>query len=177
MRTVIIVESHYGATAGVAEELARVARRHGEVEVVRVEDAGPDTVDGADLVLVGGPTHVHGMTWASTRRTADADAAERQGREPGIDAAGPGLRTWFHQVDRVHGTPSAAFDTRLDGPEHLTGRASLGISRRLRHHGFVEVAAPRSFLVDKENALLEGELGRAADWADSVFGSMPAVVH
>ena len=180
MRTVIVYESLFGNTRRVAEELATVAREHGEVDLVAAEEAGPDVVQGADLVLIGGPTHVHGMSRRSTRQSGAADAAARAGvasgeeRPPGIDAAGPGLREWFHRVDRVHGVPAAAFDTRLDGPELLTGRASLGISRRLRHHGFTEVAAPRSFLVDKHNDLLEGEVARARDWATSVLGSLPA---
>ena len=180
MRTVIIYESQYGNTRRVAEELEQVAREHGEVELVVAEEAGPDVTSGADLVLVGGPTHVHGMSWKATRqngpqepggRSAATDAVERP---PGADAAGPGLRDWFHRVGRVDGTPAAAFDTRSDGPELLTGRASLGISRRLRHHGFAEVAAPRSFVVDTANTLLDGEVPRARQWAQSIFGSLLA---
>ena len=49
MRTVIIYESFYGNTARIAEELASVARRHGEVRVERADEAGPDVVEGADL--------------------------------------------------------------------------------------------------------------------------------
>jgi len=184
MKTVIIYESLYGNTRRVAEELACVARGHGEVEMVPAEEAVPDSIDGADLVLIGGPTHAHGMSWTNTRRSGTADAAGAghaatadAGDVPpsaGIDAAGPGLRDWFHRVGRVHGTPAAAFDTRLEGPELLTGRASLGISRRLRHHGFSEVAAPRSFVVDRGNTLVDGEVPRAHEWASSVLESLPA---
>jgi len=174
MRTVVIYESVCGNTRRVAEELAEVARGHGEVSVLSAEEAGADAVDGADLVLIGGPTHIHGMSWSATRRAGvEAEVADGD-RAPGVDAAGPGLRQWFHRVGRVDGVPAAAFDTRLDGPEVMTGRASLGISRRLRHHGFAEVAAPRSFLVDKSNELLDGEVARAHEWALSVMGSMPA---
>ena len=42
MKTVIIYESVYGNTQLVADELAGVAREHGEVVVVRAEDAGAD---------------------------------------------------------------------------------------------------------------------------------------
>ena len=71
---------------------------------------------------------------------------------------------------------AAAFDTRLQGPELLTGRASTGIGRRLHHYGFTEVAAPRSFLVSRDNRLLEGEADRARRWAESVFESLLADV-
>jgi hypothetical protein len=179
MKTVIIYESSFGNTRRVAEELARVAVGHGPVDVHPAEAVGAGVLDDADLVLVGGPTHAHGMSWKSTREEAakqaaasgDADAPPDV-RAPGIDAAGTGLREWFHRVDHVDGTAAAAFDTRVDGPEFLTGRASLGISRRLRHHGFHEVAAPRSFLVDRENDLLDGELTRAGEWAASVYESL-----
>ena len=174
MKTVIIYESLYGNTRRVADELAGVARQHGEVAVVAAEEAGPDVVEGADLVLIGGPTHIHGMSWKATRQGGAAESPGGHERAPGIDAAGPGLRDWFHRVGRSTGTPAAAFDTRLDGPEVLTGRASLGISRRLRHHGFVEVAAPKSFVVDEGNVLLDGEVERARQWAVSVLESLLA---
>ncbi len=174
MKTVIIYESLYGNTRRVAEELAQVAREHGEVDMVAAEEAGAGIADNADLVLIGGPTHIHGMSWKATRQGGAAEVAGDGSRAPGIDAAGPGLRDWFHRVGRVDGTPAAAFDTRMDGPEALTGRASLGISRRLRHHGFAEVAAPKSFVVDKGNALLEGEVARAHLWARAVLESLLA---
>ncbi len=77
-------------------------------------------------------------------------------------------------MGRVDGTAAAAFDTRFEGPEILTGRASLGIGRRLRHFGYTEVAAPRSFLVSRDNRLVEGEPDRARQWAESVFESLLA---
>ena len=110
------------------------------------------------------------MSWKATRQNSGSDGD----RPLGADAAGPGLRDWFQRVGRVDGTSAAAFDTRFDGPEVLTGRASLGISRRLRHHGFAEVAAPKSFVVDHDNSLLDGEVARAHQWAESVLESLLA---
>ena len=66
MRTVIIYESVYGNTRNVAEELAEVARSHGDVELFTPAVAPADALHGADLVLIGGPTHIHGMSWAAT---------------------------------------------------------------------------------------------------------------
>ena len=185
MKTVIIYESLFGNTRRVAEELVRVARGHGEVDMVAAEEAASGVIDGADLVLIGGPSQVHGMSWSVTRQLGTAAPAAGPGAgtnsdsgaddySPVLDVAGPGLRAWFHQVGRVDGTPAAAFDTRLDGPETLNGRASLGISRRLRHHGFAEVAAPRSFVVDRWNILIVGEVARAHEWASSVLESLLA---
>jgi len=176
MKTVIIYESVYGNTQLVADELAAVAREHGEVEVVPAEEAGPDVTAGADLVLVGGPTHLHGLSTRATRRNGSAPPGGGGDGSLGPDVPGPGLRDWFRLSGRVDGTAAAAFDTRLDGPEVMTGRASVGISRRLRHHGFTEVAAPRSFLVTRENRLMSGEGQRAHDWGVSVFESLLADV-
>jgi hypothetical protein len=176
MRTVIIYESVYGSTQLVADELADVAREHGEVVVVRAEDADAGVTEGADLVLVGGPTHLHGLSTRATRQSGVADPAGDAETSLGPDVPGPGLRDWFRLSGRVGGIAAAAFDTRLEGPELVTGRASMGISRRLRHHGYHEVAAPRSFLVTRANRLMSGEGRRAHDWGVSVFESLLADV-
>ena len=59
--------------------------------VVPVSQAGPAVLAGADLVVVGGPTHAHGMSRASTRKAA-VQAADKPVSpltvEP--DALGPG---------------------------------------------------------------------------------------
>lgn len=167
MRTVIVYESMYGNTHAIAEQVAEAAQPRGEVVLVPVSQATAAVVDGADLVVVGGPTHVHGMTWSTTRRTAVADAEKHDALDP--DAEGPGLRNWFHALGRVDGTPAAAFDTRLDARPALTGRASRGISRRLRHHGFREVTEPESFLVNDDNHLVDGEVERARTWAERLL--------
>ena len=59
---------------------------------------------------------------------------------------------------------AAAFDTRIDAPAALTGRASKGIAKRLRRCGFSLVVEPESFLVDKHNRLVDGEEERARAW-------------
>ncbi len=177
MKTVVIFESVYGNTELVAKELVTVARQHGDADMVRAEEADRGTLEGADLVLVGGPTHLHGMSTRASRQSGlPAPSGDVGDHQPGPDVPGPGLRDWFRTVGRVEGTSAAAFDTRLDGPELVTGRASMGIARRLHHFGFTEVAAPRSFLVTRDNELVAGEAERARQWAESVFGSLLADV-
>lgn len=169
MKTVIIYESLYGNTHQIAEGIAETAHSRGDVVLVPVAHATPEVIVDANLVIVGGPTHIHGLTWSATRHVAESDAEKHEGVVLDDDAEGPGLRTWFHLVGHVDDTPSAAFDTRFDGPAELTGRASRGIGRRLRHHGFREIAEPESFLVDKENHLIDGEVDRARVWAGEVL--------
>jgi hypothetical protein len=172
MRALIVFESMYGNTHAVADALASGLRAHCDVEVVPVGTVTSDQVVGADFLLVGGPTHVHGMTSATTRKGA-VDTAAKSGGALVIDpsASEVGLRDWFEELPdgRGHGTPAVAFDTRTEGPVLFTGHASKSIGSRLKKHGYPLVAEPESFLVDKTNHLLAGELERATAWAETVL--------
>ena len=70
MRALIIYESMYGNTHAIAAAIARGLEPGNEVTVVPVAGATPELLDGADLIVAGGPTHVHGMSRAATRRSA-----------------------------------------------------------------------------------------------------------
>jgi hypothetical protein len=89
------------------------------------------------------------------------------------NAEGPGLREWFESLGHFS-TRAAAFDTRIDAPAFLTGRASKGIARRLRQHGFELVGEPESFLVTKDNHLEDGENTRARAWGASLAAAFAA---
>lgn len=169
MRTLIAYESMFGHTHTIAEGIAAGLRPHGEVRVVPVGEATEDLVAWADLVVVGGPTHVHGMTRETTRRNAAAVAAKPDSTlrlDP--DAEGPGVREWLGSLNVVREKRAAAFDTRVDGPALLTGRASGGIANGLRTKGFKLVADPESFVVDRQTDLIPGEVERATRWGASL---------
>ena len=68
MRALIVYESIYGNTHAVASHIADGLRSHFEVEVVPAEEATRDLVLAVDLLIVGGPTHVHGMSSERSRR-------------------------------------------------------------------------------------------------------------
>ena len=125
--------------------------------------------DTADLLVVGGPTHIHGLATSRSRQMA-VDAATEDDHvtvEPDA-AADPGLRRWLSDLPKVDGVRAAAFDTRLDRSAAMTGTAARGIARRLRHRGY-DVIARESFLVeDSEGPLEEGELGRARAWGAGI---------
>src|SRR4051812_41552223 len=64
MEIAVVYESMYGATREVADAIAAgvaEAEPDATVTCVRVGDADPDRVAAADLVIVGGPTHMRGM--------------------------------------------------------------------------------------------------------------------
>ncbi len=165
MRAVVVYESIYGNTRQVADAIGSGLKLVFDVSVVPVAEAGPGVLSGADLVVVGGPTHAHSMSQAATRRAA-VETAEKPGSglhvEPG--AAGPGLRDWFASLGRYE-AKAAAFDTRVHAPVALTGQASKKVSRLLEAHGFNVVVRPESFLVSKQTELEPQETTRAREWA------------
>ncbi|MFA5882668.1 MAG: flavodoxin domain-containing protein [Acidimicrobiia bacterium] len=164
MKAIVVYESMYGNTHLIADAVAAGMADLGEVVVVPVGGATPDTLADADLVVVGGPTHVHGMSSAMSRKGAVEDAAKpEKGLELDPDAEGPGLRDWFDEVGTLPAM-AAAFDTRMPGPPALTGRACKGIAKRLHHHGCRMVAEPMSFLVTKDNHLADDEDAHARQW-------------
>jgi hypothetical protein len=164
MKAVVIYESMYGNTHKIANAIAEGFRERGEAVVVPVGAANAGLIESADLVVVGGPTHAHGMSHAATRQGA-ADAAAKPDSELTLDANadGVGLREWFASVGHLL-TSAAAFDTRFEMPAAITGRASKGIARKLRHHGAVLIAEPQSFFVTKTNHLELQEENKARSW-------------
>jgi len=184
MEITVVFESMYGTTHEVADAIAEgvaEAQPDATVTCVRVGDAEPDRAAASDLLIVGGPTHMRGMTSGMSRKMAvkTEEKAERDegrtmghGLEPGID--GPGLRDWFHKLPKAgQGRPAAAFDTRADGP--MVGAAAKGIAHRLERHGYTLVAEPEGFVVEGEAGLLRtGESERARAWAVGLVRQMAA---
>ena len=62
MRAVIVYESMYGNTHAVAEAIGRGLGPTFDTTVLPVGGATRPMVEGADLLVVGGPTHAHSMT-------------------------------------------------------------------------------------------------------------------
>ncbi len=177
MKALVVYESMYGNTHQVAEAIAEGLRTGGRAEVVPVDEADAAHLDGIDLVVVGGPTHVHSMSRESTRKAAVAAAQEPDSTlDLDPDAEGTGLREWLSTVDGLPSS-SAAFDTRIDAPAAVTGRASKAIARKLRHLGCMLVVPPQSFLVTKETRLEPDELEHARSWGAEVAASVGAGAH
>lgn len=163
MDAIVVYESIYGNTRAVAEA---VAEGLGGAPVLSVHEAAERARERElDLLVVGGPTHIHGLATDRSRHvgaeTPQADGAshiDSHATEP------PGLRSWLRQLSPAVAHRAAAFDTRLDKSPWLTGSASRGIARRLRRHG-IDVVDTESFLVeDAEGPLEAGELDRARAW-------------
>jgi flavorubredoxin len=163
MRALLIYESMFGNTKRIAEAVADGITEHLAVELTEVSMAPAAVHPAVDLLVVGGPTHVHGMTSAFTRTQA-----EKQSMLPLVSAK-TGAREWLEQLrSTVQATNAATFDTRVKGAEILTGSAANGYAKRLTHAGFQVMTEPESFFIATKapqgDALLPGELERARAW-------------
>lgn len=173
MKAVVVYESMYGNTHAIADAIARGIESADGYEAVVVESvarADQQLIAGADLVVVGGPTHAHGMTRPGTRKQAVRTVKPAAGMKLEPDAGGVGVRDWLDSLGPME-TRGAAFDTRMKGPALLTGRASTGIAKQLRDHRVTVVSKPESFLVDKSSQLVSGEIERARNWGRQLAAS------
>ena len=164
MKAIVVYESMYGNTHRAAEAVADGLGEHAEVDVLAVSEASPEILAGAQLVVVGAPTHVHGMPSRMSHKAVAEDLKKHPEYELDPAAEGPVLRDWFDGIGRADGVVAAAFDTRLGKPKVVTGSAARGIAKRLKRHGY-RVVGEESFVVDDGTGPLhEGELERAREW-------------
>lgn len=170
MKARVAYESMYGNTARIAGAIGSGLAETGIVVTIAGIDAlDADATADADLLVVGGPTHAHGLSSESSRDTAVKDA-KNTFDEPTV---GRGLRAWLPELPDGEGRPAAAFDTRIGGaPAWLTGSAAKHVAKILASRGFRLVIEPECFLVTKRNELVDGELERAESWGASVGAAL-----
>ena len=170
MRALVVYESVYRNTRAIAEGLEPL----GAVEAKSIYETADSDPDQVDLLVVGGPTHMHGLTSSLSRRLA-IQAGEEDGVEIERGARDQrGLRQWLAERSGG-GRKAASFDTRLDRSRTLTGVAARGIARRLHGCGYELLTKPESFLVeDAEGPLAAGELERARGWGAKLAAAAQA---
>jgi Flavodoxin domain len=157
MRSLVVYESWFGNTRRIAEKVAAVLAKEGDVTLVSVDDPIP-SLQGLDLVVLGAPTHVHGLSSKRSREGAFDQGAE--GWNPGI-----GARGWIGRLPQGGGPAFAVFDTRAHKSTLLVGSAAHRMAHRLRRRGYELVTEPESFFVEgTPGPLEEGELERAWEW-------------
>lgn len=152
MRSIVIYASRYGNTRRLAEAIAEALHTRGDVQLLPADEVSSLQTDKIDLLVIGGPTEVHGMT-------------------PPIARIFKGLRR-----HALAGVATATFDTRIRGARWMTGSAASGMSRKLRHLGARLIAQEESFFVAGRNSpatgetpqLEPGEEERAMQWAASL---------
>jgi flavodoxin len=147
MNALVIYDSKFDNTRQIAEAIGGSLREHYDVSVQPVANH-PEVTPAIALLVVGGPTHAHGIS---------------QPMRAFLDSLPP---------DAVRDVSTATFDTRFRKPKWLVGAASEGIAKRLEKQGARLVTEPESFWVDSgEGPLSAGEIERAAAWARTLAPS------
>jgi flavodoxin len=148
MNALVLYDSRFGNTERIAEAIALALQEALPTRLASIDDTGncAEALLGVDLVVVGGPTHAHGISEALK-----------------ASLAGIGEQALL-------GTRAAVFDTRVHGPRLATGSAAVRLGRLLRRRGAWVIVPPESFLVGgREGPLDDGELERARSWAHEVL--------
>lgn len=161
MKVLIVVESWFGNTLAIGEEIASGLQETGaKVQLVRIDEA-PSTVSAdIDLLVLGAPTHNLGLSSEKSRR----DAAERSGHDPGT-----GMRDWIADAELPLGAHLAVFDTTSAG--RFSGSAAKAakklIGKKIRGAS-VETA---SFLIQAtEGPMQDGSAAAARAWGRHLNG-------
>lgn len=166
-RIAIVYESMFGNTRRIAEAIGRGMMAQVPVEILPVAKA-EDWAGYPEVLILGAPTHAHGLSRPSTREEAVRWARDSHRRlEMDSESSGPGMREWLDSSDPAV-VMFATFDTRVDMPRIFTGSAAVAIDKRLRSQGASQLIAPESFFVDRENELDGGQIERAEEWGREV---------
>jgi hypothetical protein len=173
MRAIIVVDSMFGNTRQIANAIAEGVRPYAAVEVLPVDQAPRRLDESVSLLIVGGPTHAHGLSTQVSRRISPTQAAH------GATASRTGLKEWLVALAAPPGRLAvAAFDTRYDKPRWLTGSAALLTARWFIRMGCSPVFPPQSFFVEHGTGpLLPRELARARRWGATVARTLRACQH
>ena len=172
MRALIVVESVFGNTRRIADEIAAGLTARDDVTAVDLvtPDVAATTVpEDVDLLVVGAPTHAMTLSRPNTRQQGAMKIPDSK------FAVDTGVRDWLAALAKARpGVTTAVFDTRLAKPSWLVGSAARGIKQRLAKLGY-PVAATEHFSVEStEGPLTTGEPERAREWAEHL--AVPAGV-
>ena len=179
MRALVVYESMYGNTKEIAAAVADGLSSSIPVQSPEVRAAPTVIADDIGLLVVGGPTHAHGMSKADSRGSAAARVTED---EPPVISRSIGMRDWLASLEAgsspAH-VAAAVFDTRIKGPRVFWGSAAHAAEPQLRRAGATVIVPPESFLVGgprgpKYGALVEGEVERARRWGEELANAIPA---
>jgi flavodoxin I len=145
MKTLVVYDSLFGNTEQIARSIAAACSAFGPAQAMRVDATRMSELEGVDVLVVGCPTQGFRAT--------------------------PALRAF---LDRIPGAVLrqlhvACFDTRIHMPWPLNGAAAPGMARQLHRRGVVPIVPPEGFFVlGREGPLADGELERAARWAEQI---------
>jgi flavodoxin len=159
MKVLVVYESFFGNTEKVARAIAAAYLNPAEIEVVAAAHLTAEQTAEAEVLVVGSPTRAFSATEATKKWLKTLKPSSLQGKKV------------------------AAFDTRMDVKEvnngfltfmaGIFGYAAEPIDKALVRAGGEQLVKPEGFIVTaSEGPLREGELERAAVWAQGLFAKI-----
>jgi len=148
MKVLVIYDSVYGNTEQIARAIGGAIAN--DVKIVHAREAEPSELQGIDLLIAGAPTQAGRPTQAMQdflKRVSESD---------------------------IKGMNIATFDTRLSAKwVGIFGYAAGRIAKNLKKKGGTLLLNPEPFFVaGTQGPLKDGELERAAVWAQEVIDSL-----
>ena len=144
MKTLVVYDSTYSNTEKIAKAIG--AALTGDVKVLRAAEANAAELNSYDLIVIGSPTY---------------------GGRPM-----PSVADFMNKISEsaINGKKVAAFDTRIPTKiVKIFGFAADRIAKNLKDKGANLVVPAEAFYVaGKEGPLKDGELERAAAWAQQI---------
>lgn len=157
MKIQVIYDSKFGNTKKVADAVVTALDRGNEVSVVHVDKVDTDKLQEFDILIFGAPTHAFRPS------------------QP--------MKAFLKRIpnNSLSGVKAAVFDTRateksinekwlLKFMVRLFGYAAKPLSKTVKKKGAEIVGEPVGFCVaDTKGPLIESELERAKEWANSLI--------
>jgi flavodoxin len=155
VRAIVVYESYWGSTKQVAEAVAEGIGP--DVRALTTDEATPDLVAGADLIVAGAPMHAFSLP-----RESGLDNLKNDKKAPRpADVSHPTLRSWLKELPKGSGK-GAGFDTRF---KRSPGSAAKKVRKELQKAGYSPVGDDGEFLVaGTYGPMQDGELDRAREW-------------
>lgn len=148
MKILVIFDSVYGNTENVARAIGGAITS--DVQIIHAKEAKPNDLEGLDILIIGAPT---------------------QGGRPTQD-----MQNFLKDIAKtdIKGLKFASFDTRISAKwVGIFGYAAGRIAKNLRKKGADLIKDPEPFFVTgTEGPLKEGEMERAAAWAQEVVNTL-----
>ncbi|MFT0846683.1 flavodoxin [Actinomycetaceae bacterium L2_0104] len=171
MKAMVIIESWFGNTKAIADEIARVLNARGmQPQVIDIQDAPSAVPTDVGLLVIGAPTHNRSLSTAATREKAAAGKASgtSSAEEDRAGKVRRGVREWLGDTAISDGLRIAVFDT-VTGKNWLSGSAAKAAAKMLRSR-FPEAAVDvRSFVVRATaGPLADGEIEAAHQWGEEL---------
>jgi flavodoxin len=150
LNALVVYFSKFGNTQMVAESIEKAFESVGSVRLLSSDQLEASDLEDSDLVVMGCPTHKMNLPKA--------------------------VRPVFERLPKrvLRGKNVAAFDTSYKmSPMMARFTAAKKLAQKLRKLGGKRIVPPETFFViAREGPLFDGEIERAAVWANTILGQL-----